>query len=110
MATEEFRKYLAVLRADYRSALPEKVGQIESLWQALAGGAEKPARIADLRRQLHTLAGSAHTFGLPVVSAAAKDAEDLLEPYCEPGTVPARAKQAEFESLLAALKHSALAP
>ncbi|MGH8689487.1 MAG: Hpt domain-containing protein, partial [Burkholderiales bacterium] len=53
--------------AEYRATLPQKVSRLEQLLEA--------GSIAELRRELHTLAGSAGTFGLPQVGAAARAAE-----------------------------------
>ena len=62
---------LEELRAEYRRALPPKLEELKSLLRA--------GRFAELRRALHTLAGSAGSFGLKGVSAAARDAEACLE-------------------------------
>lgn len=56
--------------AQYRRDLPAKIADMESLWSA--------QRIPELRRALHTLGGSAGTFGLPEVGDAARAAEDCL--------------------------------
>jgi HPt (histidine-containing phosphotransfer) domain-containing protein len=58
------------LLAEYRAELPQKLTRLESL---LADG-----RFAELTRELHTLAGSAGTFGLPRVGKAAGAAEAYL--------------------------------
>ena len=59
------------LLAEYRRDLPQTIARIDSL---LAG-----VRFAELRRALHTLAGSAGTYGLPRVGQAAAAAEAHLE-------------------------------
>ena len=61
------------LRAEYRAELPGKLAHLKAL---LAQN-----RMKELHRALHTLAGSAGTFGLPAVSEAAREAEA----YCESG-------------------------
>ncbi len=110
MSKEAFSKYLEELSSEYRGSLPGKFSEIDALWSALAGGAEPAARLRDLQRLLHTIAGSARTFGLPAVSAAARAAESFLEAYCEPGALPSQAGRAEFDALLGALKQSANPP
>ena len=64
------REELDALLAEYRASLPQKLALIDAL---LAEG-----RMAELRRALHTLAGSAGTFGLASVGTAARAAEELL--------------------------------
>lgn len=59
------------LLAEYRRELPPKLARLEEHFAA--------GRFTELRRELHTLAGSAGTFGLPQVGEAARAAEDYLE-------------------------------
>ena len=87
---------LEALRLEYRARLPGKLERIDAL---LAAG-----RIADLARELHTLGGSAGTFGLPKLGAAARAAEAHLA-SCGP-QLDSRSR-AELERLLAILRHEA---
>ncbi len=107
MSAEEFSKQIEALRAEYRAGLPDKLAELDGLWRGLASGAMQPGRLADLRRGLHSLAGSARTFGVAGVGEAAAAAESWLEPYCNRGAVPGPAEQAEFRRLLDALKQTA---
>lgn len=59
------------LRAEYRAELPAKLAHLREL---LTKG-----QLKDLHRALHTLAGSAGTFGLPAVGEAAREAEACCE-------------------------------
>ena len=90
------REELDALLAEYRSSLPEKLARFDAL---LAAG-----RTAELVRELHTLGGSAGTFGLPRVGAAARAAEEHLV-ACGRDLDPAR--RAELERLLGILRHEA---
>jgi HPt (histidine-containing phosphotransfer) domain-containing protein len=101
---QEFRRQLNALGAEYRARLPEKVASIARLWGDLASGVLPPAFLTDLRRELHTLAGTATTFGVPQASKLAAAAEFLLEPFCERGTLPEGATAAELTRLLDALR------
>jgi HPt (histidine-containing phosphotransfer) domain-containing protein len=83
---------LEELKAEYRRELPQKLEKITVLWTA--------RRVAELHRALHTLAGSAGTFGLPELSAAAREAENYLE-ACGPGLDAGQ--QAAFQQLLEAI-------
>ncbi len=64
------REELEALVSEYRASLPAKLERIEAL--AAAGD------LKALARELHTLGGSAGTFGLPRVGDAARAAEDAV--------------------------------
>lgn len=64
------RKEFDAVLAQYRRDLPARITALEAL---LAAG-----RLDELRRALHSLAGSAGTFGLPQVGDAARAAEETL--------------------------------
>jgi HPt (histidine-containing phosphotransfer) domain-containing protein len=98
---DEFRRQLDALNAEYRSGLPAKLVEIDALW-AKSSGTD-----ATLLRALHSMAGSAKTFGVKGVSEAAAAAEHYLAPFCERSKVPDSAQRAEFERLLGALKRVA---
>lgn len=107
MSLEEFQKQIAALRAEYRAKLPAKLDEIDELWRGLASGALPAERLAELQRELHSLAGSARTFGVEGVSEAALAAEHWIEPYCGVRALPAPADQPAFRRLLDALKQTA---
>lgn len=107
MDPETFKKYLSALSADYRATLTEKLMHIDQMWKELTAGSTAFGPMTTLHRELHTLAGSAKTFGLPEVSEAARVAEHFIEPYTMVGALPAAPKLVEFENLLAALREAA---
>ena len=83
------------LLAEYRRDLPQTLARIEAL---LAGG-----RFTELRRALHTLAGSAGTYGLPGVGQAAAAAEAQLEA----GSPLDAARRTDLERLVARVRDEA---
>jgi HPt (histidine-containing phosphotransfer) domain-containing protein len=101
---ETFRRELDTLSSEYRHRLPEKLAALDRLWLGVVSGKLPPAALAELRRELHTLAGSAKTFGAAAVSAAAAAAEAFLDPFCELGTLPGAEDAAQFARLLEALR------
>lgn len=111
MDPDAFAQYLAALSAEYRESLVEKMAHIDLLWKDLpvrsTAGSTAHGPLATLHRELHTLAGSAKTFGLPEVSVAARAAEHFIEPYSTVGALPAAPQLAEFEALLAELRAAA---
>ena len=107
MTAEAFKRQFEALSAEYRSGLPRKFAELDGLWRDLAGGTAAPDRLADLQRELHTLAGTARTLGVAGVSEAAAAAESFLEPYGKRRKLPPSARHAEFQRLLEALKQAA---
>jgi len=99
--TDAFREALAGLAAEYRSGLPARMAELDVLWAASQGGSMTPQA---LRRALHSIAGSAQTFGLADVTAAARAAEQKLDACCDANAPLPRESQEEFEILLKALK------
>lgn len=89
------RAELDALLAEYRRDLPQTIERIDSL---LAG-----ASFSELRRALHTLAGTAGTYGLPRVGQAAAAAEA----YLEAGVPLETARRAELERLVARVRDEA---
>jgi len=107
MSSDAFEQQMAMLRAEYRHDLPATLLGVENLWRSLATGSVPPARLMELQRQLHSIAGSAKTFGLAQLTESARAAEDFLEPYCAAGALPGVTEQAHLERLLHALKRAA---
>jgi len=98
---DEFKRQLEALNAEYRAGLPAKLAEIDALWT------KSPGDGAALLRALHSMAGSARTFGVKGVSEAAAAAEHYLAPFCESGTEPKAAQRNEFERLLQELRRVA---
>jgi len=70
------------LRAEYRQALAAKLDALGAQWAQVAGG--DGAALEPLVRALHTLAGSAGTFGFAQIGTAARAAEDFLHTRTPP--------------------------
>jgi HPt (histidine-containing phosphotransfer) domain-containing protein len=106
VSTDKFREALAALSEEYRAELPERMLELDALWSAAQTAVQPPQT---LRRALHSIAGSARTFGLPELSSSARRAEQLLDACCERGEPLPQEAKADFESLLQALKTAASA-
>ena len=76
---EELRRELQATVAEYRASLAPRIAALEVLRGELARGEASPARVAELHRELHSIAGSGRTFGLAGVSEAASAAEAFVE-------------------------------
>jgi HPt (histidine-containing phosphotransfer) domain-containing protein len=94
------------LRAEYRSEMPAKLARLDALWSRVAAGTADDAERAELRRALHTIAGSASSFGLPEIGDAARAAENFLESTSDLGAE----QRAEFARLLGELRSAAQPP
>jgi len=103
---EDFRRHLDALGADYRACLPAKVAAIRSLWRHSMSGVGAPEGLTELKRELHTLAGSARTFGVADVGELARAAESLLDACCERGTPPDAGSVTELARLIDAIQRS----
>ena len=85
----EARAQLLALREAFLQELPARVAALRAAW-----GEPEEARVAALQFQAHRLAGAAGTFGLPDVSVAARELEDLLRSVGPGGLDPAQVASA----------------
>jgi len=92
--------------ADYRKRLAARLQRLERLQNELAGGVAPAARLADLHRDLHSIAGSADMFGLPAAAQAARTAETLLELHLNDGSLPGPEEWGQLRRLIAALRRA----
>jgi chemotaxis protein histidine kinase CheA len=105
MSQATFREFLKEASAAYREGLGARLARIEVAWSALAKGAS--AELAGIERELHSIAGSAETFGMPGAGRAARAAESLVARWRGRDTTPTAAQRARFEALLDALRRAA---
>jgi len=92
---KEFQK----LRTEFRGSLPAKLTRLRSLWGRIDCDEPDADALEILIRELHTMAGSAGTFGLPQVGDAAAAAEAALEGL-EAGRRPGIKRAEKFNALL----------
>lgn len=95
---------MAGLCAEYRAGLPARLRELDELW---AADERNPLPPLALRRALHSIAGSAQTFGLAPLTAAARAAEQMLDPCCEAGMPLPPASREDFAQLMQAVKSAA---
>lgn len=75
---EELKRRLTVMRNGYRTRVPEKVAEIQSLWERVKGASPADEVRDQLLLAVHTMVGSAPTLGCEGLGAAARDLETLL--------------------------------
>jgi len=99
MSWQDLGKEFQKLRGEFRGSLPAKLRRLRSLWERIDCEEPDADALEMLKRELHTMAGSAGSFGLPQVSKAAAAAEEALEGLKE-GSRPGAKRAAKFLPLL----------
>lgn len=79
MANQQRLDKLNALRQNYSQQLPQRIQEIKSLWRDLVNGDKKPDLRQNFQRLIHSLAGSAGTFGYNLISEKARIIEHNLE-------------------------------
>ena len=92
---------------EYRDRLLEKLARLEALRADLASGKAPAARLADLHREVHTIAGSAQMFGLGAAAVAARALEQFLETYRAGDAAPGPDGRVRIKLLLEAITRAA---
>jgi HPt (histidine-containing phosphotransfer) domain-containing protein len=103
MSFQDLGKEFQKLRTEFRGSLPAKLRRLRSLWERIDCEEPDPDALEILKREIHTMAGSAGSFGLPQVSKLAAAAEDALEGL-KAGSCPGKKRAAKFGALLAKLE------
>ena len=99
MSWQDLGKEFQKLRTEFRGSLPAKLRRLRSLWERIDCEEPDPDALEILKRELHTMATSAGSFGLPQVSTAAAAAEAALAGLKE-GSRPGAKRAAKFGALL----------
>ena len=68
---------MAALLGSYAEALPAKVREIRELWSRVESGDDAEAT-RTLCRRVHSIAGTAGTFGYPLLSEIARRLEEVI--------------------------------
>jgi HPt (histidine-containing phosphotransfer) domain-containing protein len=106
---QDLGKEFQRLRAEFRGSMPAKIVRLRSLWARVDCEAPDADALGILRRELHTMAGSAGSFGLPQVSTAAAAAEQALDGLKD-GSRPGAKRAEKFSARLEKLAKTALPP
>ena len=100
----ELLEQLARLREDYHRQLPDKLAAIDATARHLEAGPWQVEFARASHQQVHKLAGSAGTFGMPEVSDSARALELALTPFLEEGAAPAVNERAVIVAQLTNLR------
>jgi len=99
MSWQDLGKEFQKLRREFRASLPAKLTRMRSLWGRIDCDEPDADALEILKREVHTMAGSAGSFGLPQVSKAAAAAEAALDGL-KAGSRPGAKRSAKFRVLL----------
>jgi len=102
-------KRLAEIKDNYAKKLPEKLDQIDQLWNKLRFFNWTHEGLKVLFTMIHTLAGNGKTFGFRDLSEYAKNTAERLQPYITSNNIPNTSQQNEISTLIELLL-SAAAP
>ena len=91
---------LASIKQSYTDALPEKLDQIERLWNKLRFFNWSSEALKLLFSIVHTLAGNGKTFGFEKVSRYCSTIANQLQTYLVNGDIPNSEKQGEISQLI----------
>ena len=92
---------LKALLDTYRSQLPQRLNEIDTLWQVVCEQGKMGDEGKELYRLVHSLAGSGASFGFSDLSKAAKAFEMALKVYCESGEPFDKQAQQQVEGVRA---------
>ena len=98
---------LQQMAGQFAAKLPDRLAEIVSLWQALSLGSSNASLSKALHRKVHSLTGSATTFGFAPVSEAARRLELQLKPFASSEQAPDPSQLASVASFVEALQRSA---
>ena len=94
---------LKALRDDYSKHLPGKINEANLLWTALNSGGWDTSLAKDFHRYVHTLAGSAPTFGFVEVGHNAREIEAIIKQCLTENKQPSTEEYDKVSSILAKL-------
>lgn len=74
----DIAQQLASLQAEFKRSLPEKISELELLWNSFLQDEGNDSVINDCHRMAHSLVGSSGTFGAIIVSFVARELEQAF--------------------------------
>ncbi len=102
---------IEALRAEFSDLLSSRLQVIEQLWRGLTCEEWDEEKVRQLKRAVHTLSGSASTFGFPALGQIALSLEGQLQPWCETEAgIPAGEELQDLAALIDELRGSASLP
>lgn len=106
-ALEVFRKALRELSERYARELPQKLAEIEGIWESARNGPHSREALVAMQRLIHGLDVSASMLGVPDLSAPAREIAAVIKMVLRRDGVLNPDEIANVETLLADLHRSA---
>ena len=82
MTKADIKKSLEILREDYKNKLPDKINQINEMWQNLLDNPNLD-NVTLFHFKIHNLHGASGTYGFTQLSEHAKSIENLIKPLLD---------------------------
>lgn len=101
------QEQLQGLHESFRQQLPERIQALDMAWRGLAKDGWNTDAARRMRLLLHSLTGSAGTFGFSNVSYASREAEIRLNILVEAAHAPTSVQLLQMSQLLGTLKETA---
>ncbi|MBU1191494.1 MAG: diguanylate cyclase [Gammaproteobacteria bacterium] len=101
---QDIQQQLQALRGSFAAQLPERIADIEQGWKVLLSATPPEADLYELYRKLHSLAGSAGTFGMPELGQQARRVELRLKAKLDAPQDWSEPEQAEIETGIGRLR------
>lgn len=106
-ALEVFQKALRELSVRYSRELPQKLAEIEAIWESARDGPHGREALVAMQRLVHGLDVSASMLGVPALSEPARLVERALTPVLKRDGRPTPEEVGDIEALLADLHRAA---
>ncbi|NOZ54760.1 MAG: diguanylate cyclase [Gammaproteobacteria bacterium] len=84
----DISEQLAKLQAKYEASLPDRLNNIDQLWQALITNEWNNENLQHLHREVHSITGSGANFGYTELSNEARAIEKILSVWEKTASVP----------------------
>ncbi|MBI5936370.1 MAG: response regulator [Betaproteobacteria bacterium] len=101
---------IEALRQEFIAEIPQRLADIDTLWQAVKAGKARLADLQELLRLVHSLSGTSRTYGLDALGLHAKKIEKALQAHSEAGQLPPSQALPRFDADFSTLKSLAGQP
>jgi diguanylate cyclase (GGDEF)-like protein len=101
---ENIQERLNALRVTFAAGVSGRLDEMDALWKALRSEDPPASGLETLHRMVHSLAGTAGTFGFTSLSVVARSVEHLLAEAAESGEAPTPEAESAVTEGLARLR------
>jgi chemotaxis protein histidine kinase CheA len=103
---ELIREKYAKLVQSFAASLPDRLQRIRQHWHSLLTDWQQAGLHEELHREVHSLAGAGATFNYSMITAVARELQELLVDL-DRDQAPSAEEQKQVEQLLDKLAHAA---